>query len=67
MALFDIGRPAQSGGAFGRLNTTLVTAIGGISAWNDTRVTRNALKALSDRELNDIGLARGDIDAVKNR
>lgn len=35
-----------------------------ISAWNDTRVTRNALGKLSDRELDDIGLSRGDIDAI---
>ena len=30
-------------------------------AWNDARVTRNALAKLSDRELDDIGLSRGDI------
>jgi uncharacterized protein YjiS (DUF1127 family) len=31
-------------------------------------VTRNALSRLSDRELEDIGLCRGDIDVVvKNR
>ncbi|TVP69196.1 MAG: DUF1127 domain-containing protein [Rhodobacteraceae bacterium] len=36
-------------------------------SWNDARITRNALNALSDRELSDIGLARSDIDAVANR
>ncbi len=30
--------------------------------WNDTRVTRNALARLSERELNDIGLTRFDAD-----
>ena len=35
-----------------------------VVAWNDARVTRNALSALTDRELEDIGLVRGDIDAV---
>jgi len=30
--------------------------------WNDRRVTRNALSKLSDRELNDIGLCRGDVE-----
>ncbi len=30
-------------------------------AWNDARVTRNTLGKLSDRELDDIGLTRGDI------
>ena len=32
--------------------------------WNDRRMTRNALGKLSDRELDDIGLCRGDIDHV---
>ena len=32
--------------------------------WNDARVTRNALGKLSDRELDDIGLCRGDIDRL---
>lgn len=33
-------------------------------AWNDARVTRNALGKLSDRELDDIGLCRGDIASI---
>lgn len=33
-------------------------------SWNERRATRNALSQLSDRELDDIGLTRGDIDAV---
>ncbi|WP_294925974.1 DUF1127 domain-containing protein [uncultured Paracoccus sp.] len=32
--------------------------------WNDARVTRNALSRLSDRELDDIGLNRGDIERI---
>lgn len=35
-----------------------------ITAWNDARITRRELNALTDRELNDIGLARGDIERV---
>ena len=35
--------------------------------WNDARVTRKALSALSDRELDDIGLCRGDIDRISAR
>ena len=35
-----------------------------IADWNRTRVTRAALSELSDRELDDIGLCRGDIDVV---
>lgn len=37
---------------------------GTLSAWNDSRVTRNALSKLSDRELDDIGLCRGDIEDI---
>jgi|TARA_B100000780_G_scaffold44590_1_gene27720 uncharacterized protein YjiS (DUF1127 family) len=33
-------------------------------SWNDTRVTRNILSQLSTRELNDIGLAPGDIERI---
>ncbi len=35
-----------------------------LRSWNDARITRNALHALSDRELSDIGLERSEIDAV---
>ena len=42
------------------LGTLIVT----LMTWNTERSTRNALSALSDRELDDIGLSRGDIDAV---
>lgn len=42
---------------FARIHTAVAT-------WNDARVTRNALGKLSDRELDDIGLSRGDIDRL---
>jgi len=45
------------GGVFGTLVSAMV-------AWNDTRATRNALSRLTDRELDDIGLTRADIDTV---
>jgi len=35
-----------------------------VAAWNDARVTRKALSKLSDRELDDIGLNRSDIDSI---
>lgn len=35
--------------------------------WNDARVTRAMLSRLSAHELDDIGLCRGDIDAVASR
>lgn len=37
------------------------------AAWNDARVTRGALSKLSDRELDDIGLSRGDIEFIAAR
>ena len=41
--------------------------VGSIASWNDARVTRNALAKLSDRELDDIGLCRGDIEFIASR
>lgn len=32
--------------------------------WNDARVTRKALSALSDTQLDDIGLSRADIAKI---
>lgn len=63
MAAFDT-TTFGSHGLVGRIGSTLATLIGSVAAWNDARVTRNALSKLSNRELEDIGLVRGDIDAV---
>lgn len=65
MAAFDTarttyGKPAASG----RMSLGLPGMLGALAAWNDTRVTRKALSKLSDRELEDIGLSRGDIDRI---
>lgn len=48
---------AASTGFFG----AIVAAFAG---WNDARVTRKSLSHLSDRELDDIGLCRGDIESI---
>ncbi|WP_372886917.1 DUF1127 domain-containing protein [Shimia sp.] len=65
MAAFDTTRAqfetASLAGRIGQLFASLVAAI---TEWNDARVTRNALAALSDRELEDIGLSRGDIENI---
>jgi len=42
----------------------LADFVGMVAAWNDARVTRKGLSALSDRELDDLGLVRGDIDDI---
>ncbi|MFT4962555.1 MAG: hypothetical protein ACI92Z_003654 [Paracoccaceae bacterium] len=49
-----------------RINATLMSVVGTFASWNDARVTRNALSGLTNRELDDIGLIRGDIDMVAN-
>jgi uncharacterized protein YjiS (DUF1127 family) len=40
------------------------TLIASLRDWNDQRATRAQLSKLTDRELNDIGLCRGDIEMV---
>ena len=65
MAAVETTRPAP----FGAITTyrainLLSNAAGAFSAWNDARVTRKALSKLSDRELDDIGLNRGDIEFI---
>lgn len=65
MAALDTPR-AVSGTSilFGRVGAAICTVIGTVASWNDARVTRNALSALSDRELEDIGLSRGEIEQI---
>lgn len=65
MAAFDTSRPAYgSTSAVSGFFAFITRAYGAVVAWNDARVTRNSLTKLSDRELEDIGLVRGDIDSV---
>ncbi|RBI76929.1 hypothetical protein DQW77_02730 [Roseovarius sp. TE539] len=65
MAAIDTSRPHNAptfvlGDALGR-------ALVALKNWNDERVTRNALSRLSDRELDDIGICRGDIARISAR
>ncbi len=65
MAAFDTTRPTHvSNGLFGRFAFPVTALVGAITDWNDARVTRNSLSRLTDRELEDIGLGRGDIETV---
>lgn len=66
-ALFVSGTQNNSAVLFGRIGRAIMIAMNAIADWNDARVTRNALAKLSDRELDDIGLCRGDIDEVTGR
>lgn len=60
MSAFETTRSTNG---FSLLNP-FATFVAAIAQWNDTRATRKALWKLSDRELDDIGLSRGDIEFV---
>ncbi|MDF3854483.1 DUF1127 domain-containing protein [Paracoccus sp. P2] len=50
--------------AAGSLGQVFARLTARIAAWNDARITRRELSRLTDRELTDIGLTRGDIEHV---
>ncbi len=61
MAVIDTTRTHAATGFVGQ---TVAKVIATVSAFFETRATRKALSQLSDRELDDIGLNRGDIDRI---
>ncbi|GHE92744.1 hypothetical protein GCM10016455_11000 [Aliiroseovarius zhejiangensis] len=62
MAAFETTYIPVNGASFGgRLTAVFHKLVATVTAWNDARMTRNALNKLSDRELDDIGLCRADI------
>ncbi len=63
MSVYTTNRASANGAATGIVSRI----VNSFSAWNDARVTRNALAKLSDRELDDIGLTRSDIDFIAAR
>lgn len=66
MAAFDTTRPTAVLSA-GRITSKISEMFGAIATWNDERVTRDTLSRLSARELDDIGLSRGDINGIASR
>ncbi|MCY4302839.1 MAG: DUF1127 domain-containing protein [Aestuariivita sp.] len=48
----------------GQVGFAILSVFSTLIAWNNVRVTRKALSQLSDRELDDIGLVRGDIEMI---
>lgn len=65
MAAYKSSRAAPVGAiSFLRVAHFVSEAVSSLSGWNDARVTRNALGKLTDRELDDIGLCRGDVDMI---
>lgn len=66
------------GAIMSAIETTRSQAVGGLGAvlgsllslvvsWQEARVVRRDLGRLSDRELDDIGLCRGDIERIARR
>lgn len=65
MAAYETTRTAPFGAISIFRAVQAVSALGAtLRDWNDARMTRKALSGLSDRELDDIGLCRGDIDSI---
>lgn len=60
MAAFDTSRPTTSASAKGFM-AFVFFAIERITAWNESRQTRQMLSRLSDHALEDIGLTRSDL------
>lgn len=65
MAAYETSRTAPFGAiSIFRAVQGISSIFGMIADWNDARITRKALSQLTDRELDDIGLCRGDIEAI---
>lgn len=47
-----------------RLVQSVAHAVEALKVWNSARITRKSLNRLSNRELDDIGLCRGDIELI---
>lgn len=67
MAAIDSSRAFTTSGGFSRTGFGFSALVIAFKSWNDARLTRQALGSLTDRELDDIGLCRGDIEDVAAR
>lgn len=63
--LNDTFQSALGHGFSDAISRAAYRVIASVSAWNEARRTRKALNALSDRELDDIGLSRADIPLIR--
>lgn len=63
MAVYEPSRALSEGVRINPSNL-FTRAYGAFMDWNDRRMTRNALNALTTKELDDIGLSRGDINNI---
>jgi uncharacterized protein YjiS (DUF1127 family) len=65
MATIETSRTAPLGAITVFRMVQMFSASGAaFQSWNSGRVTRKALSKLSNRELDDIGLCRGDIEMI---
>ena len=65
MATYEPARTAPLGAiSVFRMVQFVTGSTTAFQTWNSGRVTRNALSKLSNRELDDIGLCRGDIEKI---
>ena len=65
MATFTTTRAQyETAGFAGRIGLSVANVLGALSSWNEARMTRIALSQLTDRELDDIGLNRSEIDSL---
>jgi uncharacterized protein YjiS (DUF1127 family) len=65
MTTFDTNRTSfGSTSVAARITSVFSTASQAIVSWNDARLTRQSLSSLTNRELEDIGLTRADIEVV---
>ena len=68
MATFYTTGSSVAGHSIGnRLHSAFARFVGAIASWNDTRVTRNALSKLTNHELDDLGLTRGDLENIGDK
>ena len=64
MAAYDTTRTHSDSSIGGRITLLMTSLLDSVANWNDARITRKSLSRLSARELDDIGLCRGDIDMI---
>ncbi len=64
MAAYDTTRTHSDASIGGRITLLMTSLLDSVANWNDARITRKSLSRLSARELDDIGLCRGDIDMI---
>ncbi|MBW7055268.1 DUF1127 domain-containing protein [Paracoccus bogoriensis] len=60
MSMIEANRTGTSAGGVG----IVARIIALVARWREARVTRRELNRLSDRELDDIGLCRADIERI---